>query len=400
LSRADPDEPQSGGNTFDAEDKRKRRAERTEHPEENRGLLAVRMEAIFGKAEYVKVDRGTEEEEDMTAAKEAADDMEMLSITQGRKSASRIRFDLDLPSASADDMVLADGILLPEWDYRKRVLLPDYCRLQWMVAADAQPSPLPQHLQKTARRLRQQFQLLAPARHWHHAQKDGSEIDFDAYERFITERQSGQVAEDGRLYRDMRQGGRELSCLLLADLSLSTDASINDNARVIDVIRDALHLFADALATTGDRFALYGFSSRHRDHVRFHLLKGFDERYGATIRGRIDKLKPGYYTRMGAAIRQSAQLLEKQGGTQKLLLILTDGKPNDIDRYEGRYGVEDTRMAVIEARKKGLRPFCVTIDKEGRDYLPHIFGNSGYVVITRPAELPQKLPLLYTQLTR
>jgi len=87
-----------------------------------------------------------------------------------------------------------DEIPVDEWDYRKQRHLPDYCRLQWMVAADAQPAPLPQPLQKTARRLRQQFQLLAPSRHWHRAQKEGSEVDFDAYERYITERQTGQVA--------------------------------------------------------------------------------------------------------------------------------------------------------------------------------------------------------------
>lgn len=397
--RQDPDDPQGGGDVFDAEEKRRRRAERTEAPKENQGLLAMRMESIFGQAEYVKVDRGTEDEDDMAAAKEAADDMDFLSVTQGKTSASRIRFDLDLPSAADDDLILADGILLPEWDYKRRELRPDYCRLQWMVAADATASPLPPHLRRTARRLRQQFEALAPSRTWFRAQEEGSEIDLDAYERFATQRMIGQVAEDGRLYRDMRQGTRELSCLLLADLSLSTDAAINDNARIIDVIRDSLHLFANALDATGDRFALYGFSSRHRDHVRYHLLKSFDEKYGAKIRGRLEQLKPGYYTRMGAAIRQSTRLLAQQGGKQKLLLILTDGKPNDLDQYEGRYGIEDTRMAIQEARRQGLRPFCVTIDKEGRDYLPHLFGNSGYVVIRRPSELPQQLPLLYAQLT-
>lgn len=398
-ARSDPDEPQGGGESVDAREKRRRKAERTEAPKENQGLLAVRMEAIFGQAEYVKVDRGTDEEDDMAAARQAADDMEFLSITQGKSSASRIRFDLDLPSAADDDTVLAEGILLPEWDYKRRAMRPDHCRLQWMVAADAPPLPLPPHLTRTARRLRQQFQALAPARVWHRGQEEGSEIDLDAWQRFATERLRGQVAEDGRLYRELRQGGRDLSCLLLADLSLSTDAAINNEARVIDVIRDSLYLFADALAATGDRFALYGFSSRRRDHVRFHLLKGFEEKYGARVRGRLAAIKPGYYTRMGAAIRQSTRLLAAQGGKQKLLLILTDGKPNDLDQYEGRYGIEDTRMAVQEARRQGLRPFCVTIDREGRDYLPHLFGNSGYVVIRRPAELPQQLPLLYAQLT-
>jgi nitric oxide reductase NorD protein len=397
--RSDPDEPQGGGSTHDPEEQRQRRAERTEEPEENQGLLAMRMESIMGQAEYVKVDRGTEDEEDMAAAKAAADDMEFLSVTQGKTSASRIRFDLDLPSAADDDLTLGEGIWLPEWDYKKRIMREDYCCLQPMLARNAPPMPLPEHLRKTSQRLRNQFQGLAPARIWYRGQEDGSEIDLDAYERFVTQRSLGVVAEDGRLYRELRQGGRDLSCLLLADLSLSTDASISNDARIIDVIRDSLYLFADALDATGDRFALYGFSSRRRDHVRFHLLKNFDERYGAKIRGRIAQIKPGYYTRMGTAIRHSTRLLAAQGGSQKLLLILTDGKPNDLDQYEGRYGIEDTRMAIQEARRQGLRPFCVTIDKQGRDYLPHIFGSSGYVVIRRPSELPQQLPLLYAQLT-
>ncbi len=398
--RDDPDDPQAGGESFDPEEQRQRRAERTEAPRENQGLLAMRMESIFGQAEYVKVDRGTEDEEDMAAAKEAADDMDFLSVTQGKTSASRIRFDLDLPSAADDDLSLGEGILLPEWDYRNRIMREEYCCLQPMVAVDTEATALPEHLRKTSRRLRNQFQGLAPARTWYRAQEEGSEIDLDAYEHFISQRALGQVAEDGRLYRELRQGGRDLSCLLLADLSLSTDAAINNNVRIIDVIRDSLYLFADALEATGDHFALYGFSSRRREHVRFHQLKGFDERYGAKIRGRIAKIKPGYYTRMGTAIRQSTRLLAKQGGSQKLLLILTDGKPNDLDQYEGRYGIEDTRRAIQEARRQGLRPFCVTIDKQGRDYLPHIFGNSGYVVIRKPAELPGQLPLLYAQLTK
>jgi nitric oxide reductase NorD protein len=134
--------------------------------------------------------------------------------------------------------------------------------------------------------------------------------------------------------------------------------------------------------------------------VRFHNLKGFDEPYDNRIRGRIAAIKPGYYTRMGAAIRHATGLMLKQQSQQRLLLLLTDGKPNDLDQYEGRYGIEDTRVALLEARKLGLRPFCVTIDREANDYLPHLFGVGGYAVIRRPEELPRELPLLYAQMTR
>lgn len=393
--------PEAGGTSHDARDRRKRRGEYSDDPQGKSSLLLMRMEAMLSTAEFIKLDRGTEEEDDLDLAQAAADAMERISLSQqGPPQGSRIRFDLDLPSAADDDTPLGDGILLPEWSWKTRLLQPDHCRLQPMVAQHAGASPLPEHLRRTARKLRRQFQALAPSRSWQRAQPEGTEIDLDAYERFITRRASGQVAEDDRLYRSLQSSERDLACLLLADLSLSTDAALDNEQRIIDVIRDSLYLFADALAASGDRFALYGFSSLRRQHVRFHQLKTFDERYGATIRGRLAALKPGFYTRMGAAVRHAGTLLKAQPNRQRLLLILTDGKPNDLDQYEGRYGIEDTRQAVVEARRAGLRPFCVTIDRQGNDYLPYLFGNSGYVVIRNPAELPQRLPLLYAQLTR
>jgi nitric oxide reductase NorD protein len=102
---------------------------------------------------------------------------------------------------------------------------------------------------------------------------------------------------------------------------------------------------------------------------------------------------------MGAAIRYATELLTKEASSQKLLLILTDGKPNDLDKYEGRYGIEDTRMAVLEAEKLGLQPFCVTIDEQAEDYLPYLFGSRSYVLVRNAEELPRKLPLLYLRLT-
>ncbi|HKJ76522.1 MAG TPA: VWA domain-containing protein, partial [Gammaproteobacteria bacterium] len=397
---SDGPDPEAGGNTRKRKDK-KRQAERTDSAEKEGGLLGMRMETILGWAEFLKINRASEEEEqDDEEAAQIADDMDQIAVTRDdERVASRVRFDLDLPSAAADDQPLGEGILLPEWDYKRSLLRPDYCCLQPMVAADAEPAELPDHLRKVARRLRNQFQALAPSRTWFRAQPDGSEVDLDAYERFIAQRAAGSAATDGRLYRDFRSGSRDLSCLLLADLSLSTDAWINNHARVIDVIRDTVYLFSEALSASGDRFGLYGFSSRRREHVRFNLLKGFDESYNGTVRGRIGALKPGFYTRMGAAVRHATRILADQGTSQRLLLILTDGKPNDLDQYEGRYGIEDTRMAVTEARHQGLRPFCVTIDDEGGDYLPHLFGNDGYVVIRKPAELPHQLPTLYAQLT-
>ena len=401
VSDEDASTKQSSKQSETVDDKRRRRGERTKMPDGNKGLLAFRLESMFTRADYTKVDRCTDDEEDIEAAKNALDDMDVVSVARDNKPAkTSLRFDLDLPAPAYDDTPLGEGILLPEWDYKMQQLRPDYCCLQPMLATTAEAMELPANLKRTAQKLRRQFEALIQKRIWHKGQQDGSEIDLDAYLLHVTERHSGRMSTETGLYRDFRGGGRDLACLLLADLSLSTDAWVNNKARVIEIIRDSLFLFAESLGATGDQLAMYGFSSRNRNHVRFHTIKTFEQRYDATVRGRIQAIKPGFYTRMGAAIRHASTLLSQQKVSQPLLLLLTDGKPNDLDQYEGRYGVEDTRMALHEARKLGLQPFCVTIDEKASDYLPHIFGNKSYVVIRNPSELPRELPLLYARLTQ
>ena len=399
ASQQEPQQPE-GSKVKRDEEARKRHAQSVDMPDNKSPfILLFRAESLFSWADYVKVDRSLDEDENDDAAK-AANDLDSLAVANdGKTTASRIRFDLDLPAEADDDMVLADGIPLPEWDYRKQLMQPAHCSLQMMLARDAQPCELPPALRNTAKRLRNQFQSLTPQRERLRAQANGSDLDMDACVRYAAEKASGMPVGEPGLYIDSRNRSRDLSCLLLADLSLSTDAWVSNSARVIDVIRDSLLLFGEALAATGDRFALYGFSSVRRQNVRYHLLKGFDERYGSTIRGRLAAIKPGFYTRMGAAIRHSANILSKQKSARRLLLILTDGKPNDLDKYEGRYGIEDTRMAIHEARRLGLTPFCVTIDEKAGDYLPHLFGANGYAVVRNAEMLPQVLPRLYVQLT-
>jgi len=399
-----PEQAQGNAAQSDSE-QRKRMAERTDMPDNPSPFtLLFRAESLFSWAEYVKVNRPLDED-DNPDAQRAANDFDVLSVANdGKSTASRVRFDLDLPAEADDDVLLADGILYPEWHYKKQQLIEKHARIQMLLARDAPAQPLPAHLRVTAKRLRQQFQSLQPERQRLRGQLSGDDIDIDACVRFSTERRAANagshaLASPG-LYLDQRQQSRDLACLLLADLSMSTDTWVNNQARVIDVIRDSLYLLCEALAATRDRFALYGFSSVRREHVRFHLLKGFDEVYSPQIRGRLAQLKPGFYTRMGAAIRHASAILQQQKNSRRLLLILTDGKPNDLDQYEGRYGIEDTRNAIHAARQLGLIPFCVTIDERAEDYLPHLFGAKAYIVVKDAAELPQLLPRLYAQLTR
>jgi nitric oxide reductase NorD protein len=393
--------PDAAGGKQEEAERKQYEAERVDTPEnESPMILMFRAESLLSFAEYIKVNRANDEDENPDAGK-AAENMDKLSLApdDGQRVASKVRFDLDLPAAAEDDTPLGPGIPLPEWDYRKHELRADYCRLQPLLARGAEPIQLPERLRRPARKLRSQFAALAPARRWLKAQPDGTELDIDACVRIHTDRLTGQHFGNAGAYLAMNQRERDLACLVLADLSLSTDAGIADEHRVIDVIRDSLMLFGEALGATGDAFSIYGFSSLKRSLVRFHEIKRFDDPLDAAARGRIAAIKPGYYTRIGAAIRHATDLLDRQPAAMRLLLILSDGKPHDIDHYEGRYGIEDTRMSVIDARKRGVKPFCVTIDREGASYLPHVFGPGGFTVLRKPEELPTKLPLLYAQLT-
>ncbi|MGV6853439.1 MAG: VWA domain-containing protein [bacterium] len=376
------------------------KGERVDSPDEKGGLLAFRLESLFTRAEFAGVDRSTEDGED-EEVQDALDDMDTVSVSADTKSArNTVKFDLDLPSVDHDDLVLDQGILLPEWDYKKQKLRQDYCQILVMEARDAVPCQLPAHLRHQSRKIRQQFEAITPTRVWKNRQYDGSELDIDAWIQHSADMLRGQVHTELPVYRQFSHERRDLSCLLLADLSLSTDTSVNDEKKVIDVIRESLFLFAEAMSVSQDPFAIYGFSSRRRDHVRLSAIKTFDQGYDDAMRGRINAIKPGYYTRMGAAIRYASTLLEARSSQQKLLLILTDGKPNDLDVYEGRYGIEDTRQAIQSCLESGVRPFCVSIDDSGHAYLPYLFGSRGYIHLRKSQELPKKLPLLYTQLTQ
>ena len=396
---------------------KRKKAERVDNYEKNTGLMVFRLENLFSFSEFVPVDRAGDDtdEED---AESVADDLDVISVSKNRQAASSsIKFDLDLPSSEHDDLRLGEGILLPEWDYRKQGYHQDFCCLQPMISGleksgldengmkcdiseESLGHPLPAHLVADAAKLRRQFSGLKPVRQWLNRQQDGDELDLDSWMHYLADREAGVSSGEQGFYRSFNNQTRDLSCLILADLSLSTDAYINNKQRVIDVIQDSLQLLCEALAATGDRFSIYGFSSLKREHVRFNMIKNFNERYRDNIRGRIQNLKPGYYTRMGAAIRQSIKILSAEKSHQRVLMIITDGKPNDLDLYEGRYGVEDTRMAIIEAKQAGLQPFCVTIDEEADEYLPYLFGKNGFVVIKDPAQLPKELPRLYVNLTR
>ncbi len=378
----------------------RKKAERVDAPDEKQGMMIFRLESLFSWSEFSKLDRGSDDSDDDEDSQGTIEDLDKITLAkqQDQQKSGQIKIDLDLPSASEDDIPLGDGIKLPEWNYKTQTLQDNRCLLQAMLPRDAKAQKLPIKLQKLSKTIQAQFEQLRSVRYWLKAQPQGEELDLGSWLDFHVESQIAPTAEKG-LFKSFRGNNRDLSCLLLADLSMSTDAHIDNEHRVIDVVQDSLLLFGEALQSVGDNFAMYGFSSVKRHNVRFTMLKNFNEPYSDHVRGRVQAIRPGFYTRMGAAIRQATNIIAEQKSTEKLLLILTDGKPNDIDHYEGRFGIEDTHQAICEAKKLGIKPFCITIDTDAQAYLPYLFGSDGFTVILRPEQLPMRLPQLYHQLT-
>ncbi len=368
--------------------------EKTDGRDKDRSpFILNRFEKILAMAEMVNVDRPGDDSDDHDAtAAEELDEM-TLGERKGRPSA-RFRFDLDLPPEALDRTPLMAELSYPEWDYRQGVYLKDYCRVLAAPAPEEGESLEENAAMKSLmRRVRRQFEVLRPKHEMLRAQLDGVDLDLDAVVRSRSDLAAGGEGSD-RIHLMSRPQAHDLAVTLLVDVSLSTDAWFDDR-RVLDVEKEALLVLANGLAACGDNHSILTFTSRRRSWVRVETVKDFGEKMGPAVERRIGALKPGYYTRIGAAIRHASARLADQPNRRQLLLVLTDGKPNDVDHYEGRFALEDSRRAVMEARRKGIRVFGVTVDRDAKSYVPAIFGQHGYAIVSNIAKLPAALPAIY-----
>ncbi|QRM27668.1 nitric oxide reductase activation protein NorD [Microvirga sp. VF16] len=399
ASGRNSDEP-AGQSALAASDTRKRFTARREADQTRRSdpFVLNRFEKILAMAEMVNVNRPSDDEDEN--AEKALDEMEEIPLAKHMgKPATKLKFDLDLPPEAVDTTSLTADLTYPEWDYTRRAYLPNHCRVLAARASDkGETWEADEEAQRRIRRVRRQFEALRPKHEMLRAQPDGEELDIDALVRARSDLVAGGSGTD-RVHLASKRQAHDLAVTLLVDVSLSTDAWI-DNKRVLDVEKEALMVLVHGLAACGDSHSILTFTSRRRSWVRVETVKDFDEPMSQTVERRISALKPGYYTRIGAGIRHATAGLAKRPNRQRLLLVLTDGKPNDIDHYEGRFGIEDTRRAVIEARRAGITVFGVTVDREAQSYFPHLFGRGGYAIVGQVAKLPSALPAIYRQLAR
>ncbi|EDN70212.1 conserved hypothetical protein [Beggiatoa sp. PS] len=231
-------------------------------------------------------------------------------------------------------------------------------------------------------------------------QEEGDEIDLDAAIRSMIDIRMGYMPDTRINIRHIRKT-RDLATLVLLDLSESTNETLGDSEKtVIQLAREATTLLSWAIDGIGDPFAIHGFASDGRHDVQYYRFKDFEQPYNDDVKARLAGMHGGLSTRMGGAMRHAAEYLNKRPQRKKLLLLVSDGEPADIDVRDPQYLRQDTKKAVDELSKKGIVTYCLTLDPHADDYVSRIFGMNGYTVVDHVQRLPEKLPALFMGLTK
>jgi nitric oxide reductase NorD protein len=290
-----------------------------------------------------------------------------------------------------------DGAFLyNEWDCRRKHYRKNWCVMREMSVKPVYDGFAEQVMVKHRRllgNLRKAFEALRDEDRLLKRQVYGDGVDIDAFVEAWSDVHCGLEMSD-RLFTRMHRDERNIAVMFMVDMSGSTQGWVNDAER------ESLVLLAESLETLGDRYAIYGFTGMTRKRCEVFPIKRFDEVYDAEVKARISGIQAGDYTRMGAAIRHLSYRLGEVEARTKLLITLSDGKPDDYhDDYRSEYGIEDTRQALFEARRSGIHPFCITIDESGQEYLPHMYGAANYTVISEVAKLPLKVSDIYKKIT-
>lgn len=291
----------------------------------------------------------------------------------------------------------------PEWDYNSKTYRPDWVSLYETLHPSGDAGHIDRLLAKheaLAKRLKQIMDLLKPQQYVRvRYQEEGSELDLDVAIRSLIDFKSGSTP-DSRINMSHRHDGRDISVMLLLDLSASlADIPEGCEQSILELSQEAVALLGWAIERLGDKFAIAGFSSNTRHEVRYQHIKGYSEHWSDEVKARLAAMEAGYSTRMGAALRHASHYLGSQKSDKKLLLVLTDGEPSDIDTNDPQLLIEDARKAVQELDQDGIYTYCINLDPHADDYVADIFGKQ-YMVIDKVDRLPEKLPQLFMSLTK
>jgi hypothetical protein len=291
----------------------------------------------------------------------------------------------------------------PEWDYNSQTYRPDWVSLYESLHPKGNAADIDRLLQKhaaLAKRLKRMLDLLKPQDKVRiRYQEEGSELDLDVAIRSLIDFMGGSNP-DPRINMSHRTSGRNIAVSLVLDLSASLNEKVAGSEQtILELSQEAVSLLAWSIEHLGDPFAIGGFHSNTRHDVRYMHIKGYREHWNDEVKARLAAMQAGWSTRMGAAMRHAAHYLSAQKADKKLMLILTDGEPADVDVHDERLLIEDARRAVKELDQKGIFTFCINLDPKADEYVSDIFGHR-YTVVDNIQRLPEKLPQLFMALTK
>ncbi len=316
-------------------------------------------------------------------------------ISSAAGKAGQAMLEQDITGRNEADTPETGGLLYNEWDYRRQGYRKNWCSLHFKELKPVYSGFIKNTLDKyhgLSIRLRHQFEMMRSQERFVKRQREGDDIDFDALVESISDSKAGLPSSD-RLFIRLKRDERDIGVIFLVDMSNSTAGWVNT------AIKESLILMTEAMEVLGDRYAIYGFSGMRRSRCELFHVKHLSEPYGDTVRERISSIAPSEYTRMGPPIRHATSLLQEVDAKVRLIITLTDGKPEDYDDYKGEYAIEDTRHALLEAKTADIHPFCITIDHEARDYMQHMYGPANYIFIDNVRKLPLRMPEIYRVLT-
>jgi len=289
-------------------------------------------------------------------------------------------------------------LLYDEWDYKSATYKKDYCKVfpkkETKISYNYYKNTIEQNSSLLIR-LKKNFAILNNKWQQTRRQVSGNHIDIDAATNFFIDVKTKHTPDE-KVYLASRKTSKELALLFLLDLSLSSDAYANGN-RILDVEKQISILFGEVLNEYMIDFQIDGFYSKTRNNTTYVTLKSFNESW-KDARKKIGAVEAIGYTRIGPAIRHATYLLSKNHHRKKWLILLSDGKPNDYDKYEGKYGVEDIKQSLKEMKVLGINNFAFAIEEQAKFYLPQMFGNNHYNILTSPVELLNSLTKLYDRI--
>ncbi len=285
-----------------------------------------------------------------------------------------------------------------EWDYSKRVYKENFCKLYPLSQIKTDAIYYKKTISKNTTTLNGLRKMLANVNNklqQLHRQTQGNEFDIDAVTDLLVDIHSKRTPSE-RIYISNRKKEKDLSILLLLDISLSSDGYADGN-RVIDVEKEVSILFGEILNEFNIDFSINCFYSKTRNYSSYMTLKGFDEDWNKA-KYKIGAIEPQGYTRIGAALRHSGALLDTRNTKNKWVILISDGKPNDFDKYEGKYGINDVRQALRELSERQINSYALAIEAEAKYYLPQMFGQGNHQILTTPQELLQSMVKLYEKI--